>query len=278
MHRSKWFQVNAAPTPESATPSETANSNFGAPTSHPPQAVALEQLLSDKIAASSFDSSTLLPKDHTPAPINVTTSPWLRRVRWGVLLDGIPLSLACDLVCDPARLFALAPSRPHAQALRLAPVDMRADLIDKVHAFLIDADEDLSKHGSDDIRSKLHCDEVDYVHSKQARRPLAAGAQHVSASARLVAEVLGLAWTLFYLDAAGAFASEESELYPLRPLLESIQSFTNGLRDLDQRMQRDDYDQTHIGTALFRILSQPVRGPGSSSVALVFSALRGINR
>ncbi|KAK0558754.1 hypothetical protein OC861_006837, partial [Tilletia horrida] len=246
-----------------------------------PAVDAFSQLLASTARESALDPDTLLPKQHTAATTeSSTSSPWLGRVRWGVMLKDVPLSLASELVTDPSRLFDLLPVDPVSP---LSAVELRKELISKVRAALIDAYTDLHDNGTDYIRSRLHCDDVDFAKSSQSPRPLRGDPTYIRTCSGVMAEVVALAWTLTVLKQGGAFEDAvemevpDSELMALRPLTESIASIESAMRRVTEHLREGTLESKHIGAALYKLLSQPVEGVGRSSVALLYSALKGID-
>ncbi|KAE8220337.1 hypothetical protein CF319_g6124, partial [Tilletia indica] len=262
--RGGWFPVSL-PGPLPDRPVE------GESTIHPAVG-AFEALLASKASAAALDASTLSPLQPTANPLSITSSPWLRRVRWPVLMQDVPLPLAADLIKNPAKLL------PINQVLcgNMDPVEIYDSVIASARQSIISAAKDLEENGSDDIRSKLHCDEVDYVGSKQSRRALDGSKGYTESGADLVAGVLGLGWSLWYLQQCGAL-EEGEELSRLRPLLRSIDDITNSFNKIHRHVVQGTLNEQHVGTAFFKVFSQPVQGAGHTSLAVTYSALSGID-
>ncbi|KAK0542909.1 hypothetical protein OC845_006387 [Tilletia horrida] len=269
-----WFPVGTAgplfgPSADESTPDEV----------HTAAVTAFHHLLSQKIKSDSLDATTLLPSKPTPASSSVMDSPWLARVRWPVLLKDIPLPLAVEVITDPTRLFGLLPRQPSSPQ-PLSAQSIRSEILTLTLSFLLAAFDDLTAHASDDIRIKLHCDQVEVVGFNKARRPLGGKHNYVHDAATTTAQALAFGWTLLTFQLCGAFDDDQvgSELYALRPLLRCLEGVEDVLHDLGRRLQGDVFEDKYIGDALSLLLSQRVQGPGHSSVLLTFSAIQGIDK
>ncbi|KAK0544646.1 hypothetical protein OC844_007443 [Tilletia horrida] len=157
-----------------------------------PAGAVLLRMVEKKAAAANLDPMSLVPERPTPPELSKTSSPWLRKVRWSVLLAGVDLKAAAALVHQPAESFQRIDAF-HPVLGGHEPVDLLVDFKTQAATALLDAYKDLNQRGSDKARMNLHCDEASYIGSKQAHRPLEGSEAYIKQSVGYVAEMAGLA-------------------------------------------------------------------------------------
>ncbi|CAD6968881.1 unnamed protein product, partial [Tilletia controversa] len=136
-----------------------------------------------------LDPVSLTPLVPSAPAASETNSPWLRKTRRLVLLDGVDLKTAADLIHNPGPV--LAQAEPGSIDLgSFDPSEIHAGIVEAVRRLIQNAGEDMAKFASDDILVKLHCEDLDYVGGKQPRKPFSAGPTYVKQCAGFIGQVV----------------------------------------------------------------------------------------
>ncbi|CAD6962020.1 unnamed protein product [Tilletia laevis] len=135
--RSHWFPVSLSHPQHDSSSSRSLVPESG-------RRHLLESAFAASAASAGLDPSTLAMVAPSAPAASGTNSPWLRKTRWLVLLDGVDLKTATDLIHNPGSV--LVQADPGSIDLgSFDPSEIHAGIVEAVRRLIQDAGEDVAK-------------------------------------------------------------------------------------------------------------------------------------